>query len=476
MPAGPPPVVGKVRRPPYGRNPVLAAAGMRARAEMIEAARELFARHGYQGTTVESIGEATGRSGAAVYQYFEGKAEIFGIFLREAGVDLCSVGDRFPVLTDDANGRRQLAEWIGELMAVIGRHHGTFLLWAQVQFNEPGLAAIGRRTLEEFQGSVLQRLAISGAHPPAPAMVAVDMLSVVQWSYFLLVARFPELGLPRVQRALAAALHAYLFGPPGPPVHWPVTAEESNQLPSLPLGDALGLRRPVTARGVGTIHRILQATTDRYRELGYQGTSLTDVATTAGVSHGSVYTYWRDREAVFRTLAQDALAAVELRVAALPGALQTPVGLDGWLDEWVSMLDQHGPVLFVWTHEVDSPALAELTDRMNHALDTAADCVASASGSAAEDPGAMLVVLRAVLTDVPYVLFAQLGILQRDAAYGFVAALLHAGVGVPETPSALAGQPQVSGQPPASGQPSALSGQPPTDRAGQFPPGEPIPY
>ena len=428
--------MGEVRRPPYGRNPVLAAAGIRARAEMIAAARELFATHGYQGTTVESIGEATGRSGAAVYQYFEGKAEIFGIFLREAGADLCSVGERFPVLTDDAEGRAQLADWIAELVAVVGRHHGTFLLWAQVQFNEPGLAAVGRSNLDGFQSAVLRRLAMSPAHPPSPAMVAVGILSVVQWSYFLFVARYPELGLPRVERALAAVLHAYLFGPPGPPVHWPVTAEERHQVPSLPLGDALGLRRPVTARGVGTIHRILQATIDRYRELGYQGTSLTDVATTAGVSHGSVYTYWRDREAVFRTLAQDAVAAVELRVAALPGALHSPVDFDGWLDEWVSMLDQHGPVLFVWTHEVDSPALAELTDRMDHALDTAADCVASASGSAADDPRAMLVVLRAVLTDVPYVLFAQLGILHRDGAYGFVAALLHAGVGVPGTPPA----------------------------------------
>ena len=69
---------------PYGRNPALAAHGVRARAEIVEAARELFARNGYQATTVESIGEATGRSGAAVYQYFEGKVEIFEVFLRES--------------------------------------------------------------------------------------------------------------------------------------------------------------------------------------------------------------------------------------------------------------------------------------------------------------------------------------------------------------------------------------------------------
>ena len=93
-----------MRRPPYGRNPELAAHGVRARAEIIDAARKLFAEHGYQATTVESIGESTGRSGAAVYQYFEGKAEIFGIFLREAGDDMKNQGARFPVLTDDQQG------------------------------------------------------------------------------------------------------------------------------------------------------------------------------------------------------------------------------------------------------------------------------------------------------------------------------------------------------------------------------------
>jgi hypothetical protein len=47
------------------------------------------------------------------------------------------------------------------------------------------------------------------------------------------------------------------------------------------------------------------------------------------------------------------------------------------------------------------------------------------------DPEAMRIVLRAVLTDVPFVLSTQLGILERDAACGFVAGLLRAGVGTP---------------------------------------------
>jgi len=421
-----------VRRPPYGRNPALAAHGVRARAEIVEAARELFARNGYQGTTVESIGEATGRSGAAVYQYFEGKAEIFGIFLREAGVELKTLSKRFPVLTDDEAGQRALQGWIAEMINLLDRHQGTFLLWAQVQFSEPSLAAIGRWNLNYFQSTIIERLTAAGAHPPTPNIVPVGILSVVQWSYFTSLVCAPEVGRERLEHALSIILHTYLLTPAGSVGPSPVVSEVGHEMPSIPLGDAMGLRRPVTARGVGTVQRILLAAADRFRGMGFYGTSLSDVAATAGVSHGSVYTYWADRDALFATLAQDAVAALELRVDALESALSTPDGLSGWLDGWVSMLGAHGAVIYVWTHEVDNPELAELTQRMDAAFDTAAGAFIAAS---AQDPmpdqAAMRVVLRAVLSDVPYVLSIQLGILPRDAACAVVGGLLRAGVGAP---------------------------------------------
>lgn len=421
-----------MRRPPYGRNPALAALGVKARKEIVAAARELFARNGYQATTVESIGEATGRSGAAVYQYFESKTEIFGIFLREAGDELTALGQGFPVLTDDQLGRDALQAWIGDVIQTLRRHEGTFLLWAQVQFSEPSLAALGRRNLDGYQGAVLSKLTAASAHPPKPAIAPLGILSVIQWSYFTFVARHPAVSLERLERALATMLHAFLFKPADPNGGWPVTGDDADQLPSIPLGDAMGLRRPVTARGVGTVQRILLAAADRFRGTGFYGTSLSDIATTAGVSHGSVYTYWADRDALFATLAQDAAAAVDLRVQSLDAALRTEEGLNSWLYGLVAMLDVHGAVLFVWTHEIDAPELAALTDRMNATLDAAASTlIESLARPPLPDPEAMRIVLRAVLTDVPFVLSTQLGILERDAACGFVAGLLRAGVGTP---------------------------------------------
>ena len=118
------------------------------------------------------------------------------------------------MLTDDDAGRRALQDWIVELIDLSAEHQGTFLLWAQVQFSEPSLAAIGQRQLTRYQSAVVERLAAAGARPPTPAIVPVGILSVVQWSYFLFVARHPA--IPRATRARRSpsSCTRYLFAPP----------------------------------------------------------------------------------------------------------------------------------------------------------------------------------------------------------------------------------------------------------------------
>ena len=141
----------------------------------------------------------------------------------------------------------------------------------------------------------------------------VGILSVVQWSYFSFLVSAPKVTRQRLEHALAITLLGYLFAPPAPADLQPAAGDDVDELPNIPLGDAMGLRRPVTARGVGTVQRILLAAADRFRSSGFYGTSLSDVAAAAGVSHGSVYTYWADRDSLFATLAQDAVAAVEVQ-------------------------------------------------------------------------------------------------------------------------------------------------------------------
>lgn len=429
-PVAPP---GPQRRTPYGRNPSLAAHGVRARAEMIEAARVLFARLGYQATTVESIGEATGRSGAAVYQYFSGKFEIFEIFLHEVGHDLREIAGAFPALADDRAGRAALRDWIARLMAVIEHHSGIFLGWSQIQYAEPELARVGQANFQQYQQAVMDRLVQAGAHAPNPSVVPVGMISVIQWSTLLNAARARPVGRAELADAVAGILQAFLFDPATEVALAAPDAPVDYHLPVIPLGDELGLRRPVTPRGVGTVQRILLAAADRFRVNGFQGTSLNDVAARAGVSHGSVYTYWADREALFGTLARDAIGAVRVQRGRVPAPERpdrppTPVGeiVDGWLDGWMSLIDVHGSVLYVWQHEIGGPVLDDLTPQRDEALDGIVDDLLDLCPQDPADPEPLRVVLRAVLTDVPFVVSAQLAILPRAEAADFVAQLLRA--------------------------------------------------
>ena len=67
---------------------------------------------------------------------------------------------------------------------------------------------------------------------------------------------------------------------------------------------------------------------------------------------------------------------------------------------------------------------------MNSVIDRAAAAFVESSANAPqEDPEALGVVLRALLTDVPYVLSVQLEILGRAATCAFIAGLLRSGVG-----------------------------------------------
>lgn len=421
---------GPQRRPPYGRNPSLAAHGVRARAEIVEAARELFTKYGYQATTVESIGEATNRSGAAVYQYFSGKFEIFEIFLREFGSELLRIAEQFPLLTDDHSGRLALRDWIVQFMEMIEHHAGTILGWSQIQYSEPELAGLGQSNFLRYQTVVLDRLVRSRVHPLTLSIVPVGIQSAIQWVCLLNDRRTRPVDRPDLADALAAMLHAFLFAPVGeafvPAADTPLT---DYHLPTIPLGDELGLRRPVTPRGVGTVQRILLAAADRFRVNGYRGTSLNDVAARAGVSHGSVYTYWADREALFGTLARDATAAVETHRRRLP---TEPVddAVDRWVDGWMSVIDRHGSVLYVWQHEVGGPGLDQLTAQRERALDGVVAGLMDLCPDPPADPEPMRVTLRAVITDVPFVLSTQLAILPRSDAAEFVAQLLRAGLGV----------------------------------------------
>ncbi|WP_447004179.1 SACE_7040 family transcriptional regulator [Saccharothrix isguenensis] len=82
------------------------------RDQILAAAAELFARHGFHGVGIDDIGAAVGISGPALYRHFRSKDAMLGEMLTSISERLLEGGQaRVSASTDPAHALRELIRW-----------------------------------------------------------------------------------------------------------------------------------------------------------------------------------------------------------------------------------------------------------------------------------------------------------------------------------------------------------------------------
>ena len=81
------------------------------RAEILQAAAELFARHGYHGVSIADLGRAVGLTGPALYRHFRGKDAVLAEMLLDISRRLLEEGTRRAALPDPAAALDALLRW-----------------------------------------------------------------------------------------------------------------------------------------------------------------------------------------------------------------------------------------------------------------------------------------------------------------------------------------------------------------------------
>jgi len=131
--------------------------------------------------------------------------------------------------------------------------------------------------------------------------------------------------------------------------------------------EAAGLRRrPVQERSSVTVDAILQAAAELFCDLGYDRASTNRIAERAGVSIGSLYQYFANKEAILGALLSNHHRQVHTIVDASLAELENPkVSLDVGLERLLArLLDLHG----------EDPKLTRvLTEEVPHLAHGAAD-------------------------------------------------------------------------------------------------------
>jgi AcrR family transcriptional regulator len=307
------------------------------KAQLADAAAELFGKHGYHQVSVNDIAQAAGVTGPAVYRHFRGKQDIlahvllsgmdtFGLVTERALATPGTPADQLTALLKAvaalAVDRREITalwRWQGQHLADADRtkirHRGSELIaqWGiALRDVRPGLAPADAELLGWATLSVYGSVSVHHVNPPR--------------------RRFEEL-LAR----LAAAVTSWEV-----PVVEPESELEPGSLPGERQQPGIvGSRR----------EELLTAALSLFRERGYAAVSMEDIGARAGMAGPSIYRYFPGKAAILVAgsyrladrLTKDAGEALSLppgeRLRALAGSyVDTVLRVDNIMANFVSEL------------------------------------------------------------------------------------------------------------------------------------------
>lgn len=119
--------------------------------------------------------------------------------------------------------------------------------------------------------------------------------------------------------------------------------------------------RDLRSRGKETVGRLLRAGHEVVEERGHDDARVDDIVDRAGLSHGTFYLYFRDREDLLHSLIK--LTARELQSLCddLPDTPDAPA-LTSWIERAIAAFDQHAEVLRAARALSSDEAVVELVE------------------------------------------------------------------------------------------------------------------
>jgi AcrR family transcriptional regulator len=106
--------------------------------------------------------------------------------------------------------------------------------------------------------------------------------------------------------------------------------------------------RELRAQGRETVRKLLEAGMIEFEERGFGGVRVDDVVQRAGISHGTFYLYFSNKEDLFNALLRDALHDMEIVAGDFPVATSDQTGLNvlrRWVRKFFSAYATHATII-----------------------------------------------------------------------------------------------------------------------------------
>jgi AcrR family transcriptional regulator len=333
-----------VRRPPFGSNPLVGERGSDTQRKILGAALEVFSDVGFSEARVELITKRAGCSRPAFYQYFSSKDDVFWQLAGQLGHDMVQLGHRLEPVSPDADGIAALEGWIEEFMALYDAYAPVFSAFQAASRDHAPMVQGSSGISDRLGTDLLRAFSIQG-RGRRNATLATSVVALLIRCSFYWRSLEGAVDHDRLVTGLAQLVHR-LFAGPINGVNVQRRPVETRPRPDVPLADTTD-ETPLRARGQKTRQLLLDAGTVVLPSRGYHDARVDDIVEAAGVSHGSFYRYFDNKEDFFRVLAEEASTRMVELLDAFP--IDAPEAeLREWIAAWFATYESNGGVISTW--------------------------------------------------------------------------------------------------------------------------------
>ena len=353
-PNGPPEAV---RRAPFGANPHVGARGQRTRHRILDAALRVFGEVGVHQGSVERIAKEAGCSRAAFYQYFADKDDVLRHLTSQLTLHLDAAVAWLAPVTPGAEGWTSLRDLVERWAEIHHRHQPVFDAYPAMFEADPEFAEDAAEARSRYVSAIAARVRDS-VLSPVPVAATVDLFLMAFPRAFedldTLRQRAPAaFPLPATLDAVTDVMHRALFGlDPAVNVH----EHDLPDPPQLPFGPLVrsGMETPAerTKGDRATRSALLDAARSCFLAQGFHGTRIDAIAERAGVSHGTLYTYFDSKDHVAQVLAMAAMRGATDALQRMPdgrGRTSGRAALRRWLGEYNRAQAGEAAMIRVWS-------------------------------------------------------------------------------------------------------------------------------
>jgi AcrR family transcriptional regulator len=333
-----------VRRPPFGSNPLVGERGSDTQRKILGAALDVFADVGFNEARVELITKRAGCSRPAFYQYFSSKDDVFWQLAGQLGREMVQLGHRLDAVAPDPAGIESLGRWIDEFMVLYGDYAPVFSAFQAASRDHEHLAEGSSGIGDRLATDLLRAFSIEGRGRRNVTLARSVVAVLIRCSFYWRTLE-GAVDHDRLVDGLAQLVHRVFAGPiDGVNLQRrPVAARPAPATPVPPIDGDDSLR----PRGQKTRQLLLDAGTRVLPARGYHHARVDDIVEAAGVSHGSFYRYFENKDDFFRVLAEEASTRMVELLDGFPLHAEESE-LRAWVDAWFATYESNGGVISTW--------------------------------------------------------------------------------------------------------------------------------